>query len=77
MVKDALRRFLEKLEAEQRMEHINVYEDHIIVKDNILNKTVFVYLRNGAITCDLCENNDSLHTRYVQTLSEIREKIGK
>ena len=25
VVKDALRRFLEQLEAEQRMEHVNVY----------------------------------------------------
>ena len=75
VVKDAIRRFLEQLEAEQRMEHLNVYEDHVIVRDNVLNRTVFVYLRNGVMTCDLCESNDCLHTRYVQTLPQVKEKM--
>jgi GMP synthase PP-ATPase subunit len=75
VVKDALRRFLEQLESEQRMEHVNVYEEHVTVRDNVLNRTIIVYLRDGTMTCDLCESNDCLHTRYVQTLPQVKEKM--
>ena len=57
------------------MEHLNVYEDNVIVRENVLNRTVFVYLKNGATTCDLCESNDCLYTRYVQTLPQVKEKM--
>ncbi len=77
VVKDAVRRFLEQLEAEQRMDHLKVYENHIIVRDNVINKTIFVYLRNSTMTWDLYESNDCLHTRYVQTLPQVKEKMSE
>jgi hypothetical protein len=57
------------------MEHLNVYEDNVIVRNNLLNRTISVYLRDGTMTCDLCECNDCLHTRYAQTLPEVRDKV--
>lgn len=77
VVKDAVRRFLEQLEAEQRMDHLNVYENYIIVRDNVINKTIFVYLRNSTMTWDLYESNDCLRTRYVQTLPQVKEKMSE
>jgi Arc/MetJ-type ribon-helix-helix transcriptional regulator len=73
VAKDALRRLLDELEASEerppRLEHMNVFEDHVILRDNDLRRTVFVYQRNGDLACDLCESSDCIHTRYADTLS--------
>lgn len=58
----------ESLHYAQRIEHVNVFEDHAILQDNLLKRTVFVYTRNGKLSCDLCESTDCLHTRYAEHL---------
>ena len=72
VIKDALRRLFGELEkAEEmppRIEHVNVFEDHAVLKDNVLKRTVFVYRRDGTLSCDLCESPDCIHTRYAATL---------
>ena len=72
VIKDALRRLFQELEkAEEmppRIEHVNVFEDHAVLRDNMLKRTVFVYSRNGALSCDLCESANCIHTRYTETL---------
>ena len=55
-------------EIPPRIEHVNVFEDHAVLRDNVLKRTVFVYSRDGSLSCDLCEGTYCIHTRYVETL---------
>ena len=72
MTKQTPRRLFQKLErAEEmppRIEHVNVFEDHAVLRDNVLKRTVFVYSKNGKLSCNLCESSDCIHTRYAETL---------
>jgi len=31
-------------------------------------RTVYVFVRKGRLTCDLCVGTDCVHTRYAETL---------
>ncbi|MFQ5871371.1 MAG: hypothetical protein ACE5IB_04345 [Candidatus Geothermarchaeales archaeon] len=55
-------------EMPPRIEHVNVFEDHDVLRDNVLKRTVFVYRRDGKLSSDLCESTDCVHTRYSETL---------
>lgn len=35
-------------------EHVNVFEDHAVLRDNVLKRTVVVYDRDGKLSYDLC-----------------------
>jgi len=43
-------------EMSSRIVHVNVFEDHTVTGDNVLKRTVFVYRRDGKLSCDLCES---------------------
>ena len=55
-----------------RFEHINTYEDRITIKDNVLNKNVNVYLREGGLVhCDVCGLNDCQHIDYALSIPQV------
>ena len=45
-----------------------IQEDRVVLRNNVLKKTVFVYSRDGEFSCDLCESTDCIHTRYAEIL---------
>ena len=48
-----------------RFEHINTYEDHVTIKDNVLNREANIYLKpGGEAFCDVCQLQDCLHINY-------------
>ena len=66
----------EKLEKEtrQRFEHVGVYEDHVKILDNKLDRLdriVSVYFKDDAAWCDYCEKNFCVHIQYVWTIDEV------
>ena len=46
-----------------RIEHINVFRDHAVLRDNVVKRIVFVYSKNTRLSCDLCQSSDCTHTR--------------
>lgn len=59
-----------------RFEHINTYEDHITVKDNILGREANIYLKpEGVAFCDICQLQDCLHIDYALSLSNVTRML--
>ena len=55
-----------------RFEHINTYDDHITVKDNVLNKNVDVYLKeDGLAYCNVCGLDDCQHIDYALGIPQV------
>lgn len=56
------------MEMPPRIKHINIFQNHAVLRDNVLHRTVFVYRRNETLSCDLCESSDCVHVKYTETL---------
>lgn len=55
-----------------RFEHINTYDDHITIKDNVLNREANIYLKTGGEAfCDVCQLQDCLHINYALALPSV------
>lgn len=48
----------------ERMEHFNVYGDHVTIYDRELKDLVDVYFRGKEPYCDLCESNGCEHVEF-------------
>ena len=55
------------------LEFISAIEDHIVVKDNTMNRlvTIFINSKNKELQCDFCEKTDCLHIGYCYAVPEI------
>lgn len=64
-------------EPRERLEHFNVYQDHVTVQDNQLNgKLVNVYIRDRKFVCDHDNSSDCIHVGYAMSLPEVKRKLG-
>lgn len=55
-----------------RFEHINTYDDHITVKDNVLSRNADVYLKDdGVAHCNVCNLSDCQHIDYALSLPKV------
>ena len=59
-----------------RLEHFNVYEDHVTIIDRSRKAIVNVYFRNKP-WCDLCEEHDCEHIRYALGIPKVIEILRK
>jgi len=60
-----------------RFEHINTYQDHATIKDNVLDKQVDVYFReDGGAYCELCNLEDCHHIDYVRSLPSVKKLLS-
>ena len=60
-----------------RLEHINTYDDRITIRDNILSRTVDVFLKDdGLAFCNLCNLNDCLHIDYALGLPKVNRILS-
>ena len=78
----ALKEKLEKL-AQKRMSHVNIYDDHVKIMDNHLDKIgriVSVYFKKGKNSwCDYCESANCIHIQYAWKIPSVRsvlEELG-
>lgn len=70
---------LERLER-KRFDHINMYEDHVKILDNKLDRVgriVSVYFRDTRAWCDYCDENLCVHIQYAWELPQVREILEK
>ena len=76
----AIRELLTRLEVE-RMNHLNMYDDHVKILDNRLGKLgriVSVYFkREDKPWCDYCEETDCVHVQYAWELPEARKVLER
>ena len=79
-IDSAIHDFIEKLEQE-RMNHLNMYDDHVKIMDNKLGKLgriVSVYFKKGNNPwCDYCEEPDCIHVQYAWEIADVRKILEK
>lgn len=66
---------LEQLER-KRFDHINMYEDHVKILDNKLDRVgriVAVYFKDTKAWCDYCDENLCVHIQYAWELEKVRK----
>ncbi len=74
----ALREALEKFER-RRFEHINMYEDHVKILDNKLERAgriVSVYFREAKAWCEYCDEHMCVHIQYAWEIPDVREVLA-
>jgi len=54
-----------------RFEHVNIFEDRVTIQDRKLGRIISVFLSNGDLRCELCE--DELGCGHVKYASEVLE----
>ncbi|MCS6770245.1 MAG: hypothetical protein NZ570_07420 [Candidatus Caldarchaeum sp.] len=64
-----------KTRARPRLEHVNVYETHVLVRDNLLEATAEVWLERSRIYCGYCHLEDCVHVCYALSLDVVRERL--
>ena len=79
-IDSAIRELLEKLE-QKRMNHLNMYDDHVKIMDNKLGKIgriVSVYFKKGNKPwCDYCRESDCIHVQYAWEIADVRKILEK
>ena len=74
----ALREALEKFER-RRFEHINMYEDHVKILDNKLERAgriVSVYFRDAKAWCEYCDEHMCVHIQYAWEIPDVRAVLS-
>jgi len=64
----------EKIE-ETRFRHFNCYEDHVTIFDEVLNRLVNIYNKDGILSCDYHQRENCDHVRFAYTLKEIQKAV--
>lgn len=60
-----------------RFEHVNVYMSHVLVKDNLLNVSVEVWITEHGAYCSYCFDGSCAHVCYALSLPEVREMLSR
>lgn len=54
-----------------RLEHLNMYNDHVKVIDNEMDRIASVYFKENGVFCDLCEDSVCIHTDFSYSIPEV------
>lgn len=76
-VKDSVRSRLSTLRnSRPRLEHLNLYENHVKILDNLRDRMASVYFNgDGFVFCDLCGSNDCVHIEFALDLPEVQKAL--
>lgn len=61
----------EHKKIEKRLEHINVYEDHITIRDNQLKQEINVYVRDKVLWCEYDQSENCIHVGYAWAIPKV------
>jgi len=78
VVEEAVRLFLERegFWARQRFEHINAYDDHVVILDRAVGRYATVYFRYpDKIYCEVCCQGDCEHVAYALSIDKVIRKL--
>lgn len=64
-------------ELPQMIEHFNIYEDHITLRDHRIGRYVDIFARNGTLWCEHCESSKCEHIEYALSDPEIAKVLEK
>lgn len=56
-----------------RLEHVNLYETHALVRDNLLKVTAEVWFTPPTARCSYCHTTKCIHVDYALTLEKVRD----
>lgn len=59
-----------------RLEHFNLFENVVRIRDRKLGRIVDVEYRNEDMFCDQCESNNCVHTGYAWSIYEHYRTMG-
>ena len=54
-----------------RLEHLNMYEDHVKVVDNEIDRIASVYFKGDGVFCDFCETDSCIHTDFAYSIPKV------
>ena len=54
-----------------RLEHLNMYEDHVKIIDNEIDRIASVYFQKGTAYCDLDESETCIHTDFATSIPDV------
>ena len=60
-----------------RMKKISVDDDRVVLLDSKMNRIAEVVVQNGAMFCQLCEENNCLHVGFAYALPEVYTALSK
>ncbi|MEM2096299.1 MAG: hypothetical protein QXR20_06780 [Candidatus Caldarchaeum sp.] len=64
-----------KPKLKPRLEHVNVYEEFVLVRDNLLDATVEVCVDRSRVYCRYCLVESCVHVEYALSLDVVRERL--
>lgn len=70
-------RVTESPEERPPLEHMNVYEDHITIRDNRIGRYIDIYPKDGEMWCEFCEGKNCEHIRFALTIPEVEKVLKK
>lgn len=62
---------MENKKIEKRLEHINVFEDHITIRDNQLKQEINVYVRDKVLWCEYDQSENCIHVGYAWAIPKV------
>ncbi|MEM4352065.1 MAG: ribbon-helix-helix domain-containing protein, partial [Candidatus Caldarchaeum sp.] len=66
-----------KPKLKPRLEHVNVYEEFVLVRDNLLDATVEVCVDRSRVYCRYCLVESCVHVGYALSLDVVRERLER
>ena len=75
----AMREKIERLER-TRFHHVNMYDDHVKILDNKLERfgrIVSVYFKDARAWCDYCEEHLCVHIQYAWEIPEVKQILER
>ncbi|GKS66994.1 hypothetical protein YTPLAS73_05410 [Nitrosarchaeum sp.] len=55
------------------LEKISINDDRVVLKDHIKNRIIEVIAQRGELFCNLCNEKDCIHIKFVVSLPEVYE----
>ena len=73
----SINKFSESPTPKPRMEHFNVFEDHVTVIDHdIGDRIINVYIKDGKLWCEHDESFDCIHVGFAYSIPKVQRSLA-
>ncbi|MEM0349394.1 MAG: hypothetical protein QXD24_04355 [Candidatus Caldarchaeum sp.] len=63
--------------VKRRLEHVNVYESFVLVRDNLLNVSVEVAVQPPRLFCRYCVSGECVHVSFAASIPDVRRRFAE
>jgi|GEM_PF-1280321 len=63
--------------VKRRLEHVNVYESFVLVRDNLLNVSVEVAVQPPQLFCRYCLSGECVHVLFAASIPGVRRRFAE